>query len=135
MLNRQDGLLADIGGRTLLLPIDYTDDDVLVCVTPEETLEFGPSESQLTDLLKELRDRGLCPKGCFNCKYFIRSGMQVESAPTVGYCLEGNTGRHVGLPDITSMERSCDAYAQPDPSDPDQVQRDWQVQIQDLRKE
>jgi hypothetical protein len=128
MRNKVDALRTNFNGKEVLMPTEYSDQDDLTCVTPlgVVTVEANAdSEAQLAELLKRIRDLGLEPWGCFDCKFLTQSGMQQESGGNIGYCLEGKLGSHVNMGDVTQMESSCDAYSHGDAAERSSVRDRW----------
>jgi hypothetical protein len=127
MQNQVHALRASFQGKEVLMPAEYSDQDDLTCVTPLGDVSVEPhadSEAQFAELLKRIRDLGLTPWGCFDCKFFTQSGMQQE-AGGLGYCLEGKLGSHVNSRDYAHVESSCDAYAHGDAAERSSVRDRW----------
>ena len=102
-----------LGAQLVLMATEYDDEERLLCRTPVgDFREPGEDDGEhVFRLVEQLRRAGLAADGCFNCRYFTRSGMQLEAGGTAGYCLEGRMGQHVRpTTDITTLSASCDAH-------------------------
>jgi hypothetical protein len=94
MKKKIDGLRALDAGNLVYLPVEYDEEDHLICHTPKGDVQVGPfgEDAELQELLRRLGALGLEAHGCFDCVYFTRSGMQVEAGGGLGYCIEGKVG-------------------------------------------
>ncbi len=96
-----------------LLPVSWDDDDNLHCLVNGEDIIARPEEGDhLLVLLAKLAARNIRVHGCFDCRYFAMSGMSIDAAGTIGYCIEGKLGQWLDIKnDTTSGQSSCDAYS------------------------
>ena len=126
MQNRVDALRVHYDGSVTLLPVEWSDSDELVCESPQGNVVVPPhdvDEDQFQELIDSLQKQGHDPHGCFDCRYFTRSGM---CEGTVGYCIHGRLGVHVKPPqDLTTMERGCDAHVFASDSDREEARSQW----------
>jgi hypothetical protein len=117
MINKVHGLFfLDSSGNKSFLPIEYTELDDLVCSCGgrELTVPFDADidpDDQFTMMLSLLEREGISPLGCYNCRFFTRSGCMGWGSSTVGYCLHEKEGQPLVPPvDLTTLGDSCDAY-------------------------
>lgn len=131
MKNLTKAMRITFNDSIVFLTIEYDQNDELHCLTPiREIVIPWQEEGQFELLLDHLKDLGIHPIGCFNCLFFSRSGMQIESGGTLGYCLEGKLGQQVNIhADMTAMEWSCQAYIYGDKNAQDLTKKAWSSSI------
>lgn len=139
-------LRSDYRGNLVYLQTNYDEYDCLQCTTPLGTVVVDPHSANLIDdydqaekqvliLIEELRKLGFSPYGCFSCRYFTRSGMQIEAGGALGNCIEGRMTQLIRHPDdFTAMEYSCDAYDYGNEEDKAEAQRVWWESIRKKAK-
>lgn len=105
-------------GRLVLFRTEYRNDDSLLVEFPSDSswnIVVPPGEDdveQVRAAAAAVRDEvNAEPRGCYNCLFFCRSGMQVDAGGTMGYCLDGRMGQNVRPNyDSTTMTDSCEGH-------------------------
>jgi hypothetical protein len=120
----------------LLLPVEFDDEDRLHCRTRREEIIIDARRgSPVAALIQRLVELGIEAHGCFDCVFFAKPGFAGDVNSTVGYCIEGRIGVHVGVADTTSETDSCDVWRGGAPEERQRQKDAWAASLLPWRGE